>query len=143
MLPDTALAALEGAVPLTEPETSTRNPLTSRADPVIVPVTDAEATRRLRTSDEALPGTRTVAMSPDLSRSTLNNDVLLAGLSTQSEMDVQKPFWQTGTPAGEKVRLSVYGPLSRTTGRWIGTVVGPVRASWANRRTIRRRGERM
>jgi hypothetical protein len=58
-------------------------------------------------SGDALPGTRTVAVSPDLSTATLNEAVVFEGLPMQREMDVQIPFWQVGLPAVESVIASV------------------------------------
>jgi hypothetical protein len=106
-LPDTAYAAFDGAAPVTVPEASTITPCASRAEPEIVPVTDAGATARLRTSGGPLPGTRTVAVSPDRSTVALNEAVVSEGLPTQREMDVQNPFWQVALPVVENLIANV------------------------------------
>jgi hypothetical protein len=106
-LPDTAYAAFVGAAPVTVPEASTITPCASRAEPEIVPVTDAGATARLRMRDDALPGTRTVAASPDRSTATSNEAVVPKGLPLQKEVEVQMPFWQVALPLVENVIASV------------------------------------
>ena len=58
-------------------------------------------------SGDALPGTRTVAVSPDRSTATLNEAVVFEGLPVQKEMDVQIPFWQLDLPVVENVIASV------------------------------------
>jgi hypothetical protein len=123
-LPDTADAAVDGAPPVIVPEASTITPCASWAEPEIVPVTDAAATARLRTSDDALPGTRTVAASPDRSTATLSEAVVFEGLPLQEEMDVQSPFWQVALPVVDNVIASVYGPLSSVTARGVGAGPG-------------------
>jgi hypothetical protein len=61
----------------------------------------------LRTSGDALPGTRTVAVSPDRSTATANEAVVAEGLPKQKEIDVQIPFWQVALPLVESVIASV------------------------------------
>jgi hypothetical protein len=115
MLPDTAIAASDGATPLTVPDAPIETPPESRAEPEIVPVTEVAATTRLRASGDALPGTRTVAALPERSRSTLNDAVVSTGSSAQMEGGVM--------PAVTSVIAKAYGPLLRTTGRAGGRVV--------------------
>jgi hypothetical protein len=115
MLPDTAMAASDGAIPLTVPDAPIRTPPASRAEPEIVPVTEVAATSRVRASGEAVPGTRTAAVLPERSRSTLNDAVVSTGLLAQIEGGVM--------PAVATVIVRAYGPLLRTTGRAGGRVV--------------------
>ena len=92
---------------MTVPEASTITPRVSRAEPEIVPATDAGATARLRMSGDALPGTRTVAVSPDRSSATSNEAVVAEGLPIQSDVKVQMPFWQVAFPVVDNVIASV------------------------------------
>jgi len=108
MLPETAIVVFDGAAPVTVPVTSIKDPAASCAEPEIVPLTAVDATRKVRTSSVPVPGTRTVASSPERARSTLNSAVVLAdGLPIHSETDVQKPFWQVGSPVVDRVSARV------------------------------------
>lgn len=106
-VPDTAYARSDGATPVIVPVVSTITPCVSRADPEIVPVTDADAMFRLRTSGDAPPGVRTVAVSPDRSTATLNEDVVCEGLPMQRDVEKQLPFSQVGLPVVENLISSV------------------------------------
>jgi hypothetical protein len=113
MLPETPRVVFDGAAPVTVPVTSTKDPAASRAEPEIVPLTAVGATRTVRTSGVPVPGTRTVASSPERARSTLNSAVVLAdglltdGLLIHTETDVQRPFWQVGSPVVDRVSARV------------------------------------
>lgn len=119
--PDTAYARSDGAAPVIVPAVSTMLPCVSRADPEIVPVTDAGATVRLRTSGDAPPGARTVAVSPDRSTDTLNEAAVCDGLPMQRDVEKQLPFSQVARPVVDNVTTSVYEPLSSVTARGAGT----------------------
>ena len=114
ILPDTAMAASDGVNPVTVPDAPIETPLSARAEPEIVPVTAVAATTRVRASGEALPRTRTAAVLPERSRSTLNDAVVSAGLLAQIEGGVM--------PDVDSVIARTYGPLLRTTGRGGGRV---------------------
>jgi hypothetical protein len=108
MLPATAMEVLDGAAPIMVPDASTEDPDASRAEPLIVPLTDAGSTWSVSASPVPAPGSRTVASSPDRCRSTSNRKVVFAvGVPIQSDVDVQKPFWHVAIPLVERVNARV------------------------------------